>query len=193
MTPYSTYWKGLDLAKEAEAGKTAVAIAIKLETTASAVRKAAHKRGVTLPGVEPIGTRGPREHVANMTPLAAVEYLLDLIESQLPYLQPKRPHVLDSVAPSLSGSERVLAMALVDAAPRTLTFETLYSMIYDQRPDGDCPEPRIIKVFACKARKKIPAKFGRIENIWGRGYRFVPGRQALSRIKTDNPDKPDYA
>ncbi len=52
------------------------------------------------------------------------------------------------------------------------TKEHLYHALYGNRfNDKDLVEIRIIDVFICKIRKKIPFK---IETIWGRGYRIDP-------------------
>lgn len=172
MTPTSI-WRDIDLAAEARAGRTAHDIAEIAGTTSVAVRSAAFKRGIALPKKGRIGDRSPREHIKDMTPNEAIEYLLGVIETQMPYLQPKRPHVLDDIAPQLTGSEKLLAAALVDASPSMLTHEALYSIIYNQRPQCDMPDPKIICVFITKARSKIPPSFGVIESIFARGYRFI--------------------
>lgn len=166
-------WRGIDLAAEARAGSSLTELADKAETTEKAVRVAASVRGVTLPRQAHKSTFGPREHIQDMTPNEAIEYLLELIETQMPYLQPTRPHALDVIAPSLTASEKLLAAALFDASPRTLTHEHLYSIVYDQRPDGECPDAKVLAVLISTARKKIPPSFGVIENVWGRGYRFI--------------------
>lgn len=166
-------WRGIDLAAEARAGSSAEEVAQKAGATEGSARYAARVRGVKLPRQPHPSTRGPREHVQDMKPTEAVEYLLDLIEAQMPYLRPTRPHVLDILAPNLTGSEKLLAAALVDASPRMLSHEALYSIVYGQRPDSDAPDPKTLCVFISKARSKVPPSFGVFESVFAQGYRFI--------------------
>jgi two-component system cell cycle response regulator CtrA len=50
------------------------------------------------------------------------------------------------------------------------------AMIMDHLYGGiDEPEIKIIDIFICKIRKKIPGPPGLIQTVWGRGYRISPG------------------
>lgn len=51
-----------------------------------------------------------------------------------------------------------------------VTKQNIMSVLYGL--DDDTPEIKIVDVFVCKLRKKLPAG-EKIETIWGSGYQFV--------------------
>lgn len=51
-----------------------------------------------------------------------------------------------------------------------VTRDQIMAVLYGHRHEGEEPEPKIVNVLVCKARKKL-ARFGiEIKTIWGQGY-----------------------
>lgn len=62
---------------------------------------------------------------------------------------------------------------------RTIRQDALLSILYADRPNE--PELKIIDVFVCKIRRKVPAAW--IETAWGNGYFLTPEcRAALALL-----------
>jgi two-component system cell cycle response regulator CtrA len=73
----------------------------------------------------------------------------------------------------LTGREYQLLELLALRKGATLTREAMLDSLYGGR---DEPELKIIDVFICKLRAKLEgARSGRIETVWGRGYRLTDG------------------
>lgn len=113
-----------------------------------------------------------RMRVDKMKPLDAVEYLLGVVE-EYSSVSPIGDHEVDSWRRGFTASERRLLIALVDAGETGLTKDSCYTALYFDVVDADSlPQLKIVDVFLCKARSKIPANVGSILTDWGRGYRF---------------------
>lgn len=56
----------------------------------------------------------------------------------------------------------------------------IYHTLYGQQHESEQPEPKIVDVFVCKVRKKLP-KGVKIETIWGDGY--AVNAESAARIK----------
>ncbi len=88
----------------------------------------------------------------------------------------------------LTGSERKVFGHLV--VSQMATKQSIMVALYSDRPDDE-PEMKIVDVFICKMRKKLPADI-KIETIWGHGYRL--DKASRDRFKPRNseaaPDGP---
>lgn len=59
--------------------------------------------------------------------------------------------------------------------------EAFMAALYENRPDADQPEPKIVDVMICKLRRKLkPFGIG-IVCLWGRGHSLAPGARARLR------------
>jgi len=118
-----------------------------------------------------------RNTALNLPPLDAVEYLLDTLET-LALVSLTKPHVADKIAPTVTYYERRVLIALIDAraADGVLNKDSLYNAVYFDKPDCGARDIKSVDVFICKLRKKL--KRGKIETIWGEGYRFVDDETA---------------
>lgn len=67
----------------------------------------------------------------------------------------------------LTGKEARMLSLLLDRG--IASKESLYVHLYESRLDSDSPEPKIIDVFVCKIRKKLPEGVT-IGTKWGFGY-----------------------
>jgi len=114
-----------------------------------------------------------RRNVDKMSNEDAVYYLLGLVEEIFPALS-GTGHAVDKWGVSLTKSERLVLCALYDAAPRWLTYDQIISVISAEGNPDVIPDQKIAQVYACRIRKKVSHAFGRIETMWGRGYKFIP-------------------
>ncbi len=113
------------------------------------------------------------DRVDAMNPVDAVDYLLGMIGDLMPAVLGEG-HETDNWNVPVNPSERLILAALVDAAPRWLSYDQL-SMIIAHQGDPDKPAMKgLVKVHVCRIRQKMGDSHGRIETMWGRGYRFVP-------------------
>jgi hypothetical protein len=176
-------WCGIDLVSELGKGVSITAIAKRTGRAPMTVYAAARRRGIDV-----VKTRGykvgpVRAQAQAMDPEDAVDFLLGVIETQFPHLSEQIPDVLAPVARKLTPSERILASALVDASPNTLTYEAVYTALYEWRAPKDRPDPKAIKPLLTSLRKKLPESIGMIETMWGRGYRFVKAADCPVQIE----------
>lgn len=70
----------------------------------------------------------------------------------------------------LTNKEARLVLFMLDGKLRTK--ESMLALLY-AGDINDMPEPKIIDVFVCKARRKLNPYGIRIETIWGMGYRLT--------------------
>lgn len=126
--------------------------------------------------VNPRGNGGPpppksvEEIALDMKLPDAVEYLIGCVNAL------QQVVVNDDVLRlrlKLTHLEGRLLSALVNS-PGILTRDALMNAAYFDRPSyGDIPDAKLIAVYICRIRKKLPADFGHIETVEGFGYRFV--------------------
>lgn len=112
-----------------------------------------------------------REIAEGMKPMDAVEYLLGVVES----IQSSGEVMDDPVFDGMPARPMVRRFVnhLHKNIGRTMTKEALYQALYFDRADADdLPALKIVDMFACLARKALPARFS-IETVWGVGYRMV--------------------
>jgi len=90
-----------------------------------------------------------------------------------------------------ASEDRVLRV-LYKRAPQGATKEQIYLALYADRHDCDLPDrDKIVDVFVCKLRKKLPQ--GSIETLWGRGYRLTDIGREFVRGKIEEALGPEYA
>lgn len=76
---------------------------------------------------------------------------------------------------SLTQQESRVLGAMMRHAPQTMTRNALLSAIVWDRGDAEEPDCKIVDVYICKLRAKIAGHgIGRVETVWGVGYRWVP-------------------
>jgi DNA-binding response OmpR family regulator len=57
----------------------------------------------------------------------------------------------------ISKTERTVFWLLKNANGRIVTHSTIWNHLYSLRPDCDCPDDQMTKVYICKLRKKLKA------------------------------------
>ena len=163
----TTYDREISRAKEA--GETRSELADAIGVSENDVRRASSRRGIYLPTE---ASRSLRNRVESMKPLEAIEYLLGVVE-ELSLVKSAYDHPVDAWGVHLTRKERRLLVALHDANGAVLNKDALFSALYfDARDADDLPEVKIIDVFVCKIRRKLPAAIGEIVTAWGYGYAF---------------------
>lgn len=66
-----------------------------------------------------------------------------------------------------------------------VTREQIYEAMYALRVDREWPDPKIIDVWICKIRAKLPRK-DFIQTVWGRGYKLNPtGKEWVGSLIED--------
>ena len=111
-----------------------------------------------------------RSHIQSMESTDAIEYLLGVVE-QLQDIKAEKLVDAGWEIP-LTRTERRIVTALINRIG-TLSKDALYSAAYfDTHNADDLPCIKVIDVFVCSARKKIPAAIGKIKTVWGEGYSF---------------------
>ena len=140
--------------------------------TSSAVRTRALRAGI----VNPRGPGGPYtaktvEDIAlDMKPMDAVEYLLGVVQELEQVVVRDDVLALDI---HLTPAERKILSALMNSNGALSKDALLSAACYDRHPNEDFPDVRLVAVYICKIRQKLPPEVGHIETVWGDGYRFV--------------------
>lgn len=112
-----------------------------------------------------------REHVDSLKPLEAVNYLLGCLENPADCIGNDH-HPVDDVLPNLKPSHRKMLIILWNAKGDVVSKEALIAgYCFGRRKDD--PTDQMVNVTIYNLRKVIPESIGRIENVWGRGYRWV--------------------
>jgi DNA-binding response OmpR family regulator len=71
----------------------------------------------------------------------------------------------------MSQHEMDVVEAVYSHFPNVVSRDRMMTRIYGHRPEE--PDPKIVDVFICKARKKFKDMGFDIVNRWGRGYRLI--------------------
>ncbi|QXN72286.1 helix-turn-helix DNA binding domain protein [Rhodobacter phage RcSalem] len=76
----------------------------------------------------------------------------------------------------LTPKEARLFFILSNNPGKVFSKETLIRRLYHGQSEDEVPETKIVDVFICKLRKKLPADF-QITTHWGEGYSFHVQKQ----------------
>jgi DNA-binding response OmpR family regulator len=118
--------------------------------------------------------RDVRHRVAQMKSSEAVEYLMNCLEVVAgPMIG--EAHPVDQWRVKLTPKERRIMIALHDARGAMVSHDGLMRAVYFDTTNDE-PDEKIITVFVCKIRKKIPASIGQIVTHWGAGFSFLPAK-----------------
>ncbi|MFV1484502.1 MULTISPECIES: winged helix-turn-helix domain-containing protein [unclassified Phaeobacter] len=169
-------WRGVDLGQLVAAGKTTGEIAYMAGSSTGAVRCALARRGLS-PNLPKAST--VRRIAEGMPPREAVEYLLGVLEEVAPAVSGD-PSEIDDWGVDWTSSQRLIVSTLFAASPEAVPSERLWSLLYAARPGCDGPDEKIIGVYICKIRKRLPSEHGQIVTYWGRGYAFEPADQGVA-------------
>jgi hypothetical protein len=115
--------------------------------------------------------RSVRERAEDMTPGAAVPWLLDMLELLHESMCGEPGHEVDGWAVHLTPAERRLMICLLDRGG-TVRSEALHAAVMFNSTLRET-DLKLVTVMVCKIRRKLPAAVGRVETVWGHGYRFV--------------------
>ncbi len=156
------------LAAMAADGMSLSEIADEVGSTARAIRVALRRRG--LRAVHET-EQTLRAKVQTMRPHEAVEYLLGCLQQLAPALCGEAAHPIDAWGLHLQPRERRLLIALHDARGAMLSRDQAMAAVYFDAK-GDLPGEKILDVFVCRIRAKLPAERARIITTWGQGWRM---------------------
>lgn len=92
-----------------------------------------------------------------------LDAVIDTLPSEAEALPPQQQHVL-----------RMLILNAGKTISKDCISEHI-AAIYDKQ-EGPCLKQ--IALLVCHIRRAIPESFGRIETMWGQGYRFIPAANA---------------
>jgi len=160
-----TVYDSSEIERYVQEGMSISDMSAELGVSYNAVRSILSRRGLK---ARPEHERTVRDFVADMRPIEAVEYLLGVIE-QIDAIKPRDTHPVDQIGVNLTKFERRLMVALYDAKA-ALSRDALYTAIYFDRVDADSlPSEKVIDVYVCKIRSKLPDSF-LIINHHGFGY-----------------------
>lgn len=161
-------------------GMTLAEIAAETGQSSAAVRLMLFRRGKKAVAEF---EQNARQRAMSMRPAEAVEYLLGCLEVIAgPMLADAHP--VDEWPVQFTKSERRIMAVLYDAQGAVVTQDALWRAVYFDN-FGDCPDLKIVAVFVCKIRTKLPATLGRIKTHWGYGFSFAANQER--KIPVDNP------
>jgi hypothetical protein len=132
--------------------------------TPDAVRSRLLRRGLRATPHREVDVRRRAEA---MPPRDAVEYLLGVVENLLDVMGGHQ-HPVDGWA-RWRICERRLVRALYDADGKLMTRQHLMSALYYDRSADEFPMDKIIDVFICRVRPRLPAGV-QIVTRWGQGW-----------------------
>lgn len=160
-----TDWEETDLEGMVGMGMTYNQIAHETDTTYSAVRAGCYRRGLKPKRETQVSHK---DRIQDMKAMSAIEYLLDCIEL---LERSHKTHSNTLKGLGLTKHECRIVECLMSAEGKIRTKDALMDYLYFDRPPGDeIPEQKIVDIYVCKVRAKIPESIGRIVTVWGRGY-----------------------
>lgn len=162
-------------------GMTLNQIASALGCSYESVRRIVGRAGIP---VLSEGHRDLRQIVNDMTPLNAVEFLLDLIQEAIPTYQ--KDHPVDHLGLNFGPQERIILLHLAANPDRTYSKESIYSAMYAHVPGGSETEIQIVAVLIRKIRIKLTRTSICILNKPGVGYKVVDPDGLLRPRKLPN-------
>lgn len=112
------------------------------------------------------------DRVDAMRPKEAVDYLLSVIGDIAPALV-GNDHEVDGWGVPFTATERAMMCAMVDASPRWVSYDSLYSFSIHAKNPACRISHNVTASHICSIRKKMGKSRGVIENMWGRGYRYI--------------------
>lgn len=116
-----------------------------------------------------------RDIVQDMPESERVPYLLDCLDV-LHRVAPEKVERFDGLG--IKPYPMRVLRALAKHERWTLSRGAIMDAVYFDRPGGDdLPLEKIVDIYVCHIREKLPASIGTIETVWGRGYRFVPATE----------------
>ena len=168
-------WDVEGLPDMAAQGLTLSEIADEVGTTYGSVKSAARRRNISVLHER---SKDHRAAIQDMSKLDAIEYLLGCIDA-LQEISPEKSGIPERIG--LTGKEARVFNALLANPLGVMSKEALFNAAYfDVVSADDYPGIKIIDVFICKIRAKLPAEIGAIKTHFGRGYEFVPANRPTS-------------
>ncbi len=156
--------------ERAAAGQRPQQIGVDFDMSRRAVYRLAEKHGIVLkPGFDVMKDASLLRHaVQKMSPLAAVNFLLEVLEMAMPWQDTDRvAQICKDVETTPTGAQIILT--LIHYRGKTVTKERLYQSFTMGRSVDELPNMKIIDVMICKIRKVLPEEVT-IRNVWGVGY-----------------------
>lgn len=115
-----------------------------------------------------------RVEVADMRPLDAVEYLLDLMEFMFPP-DNSFPQI-DALDLGLTRQQAALLNFLWVRKGTVCTKDSLHAFLCNRKTsEAEWPVPKIVDVLICRLRKALKVTSWTIHTHWGEGYRLEVG------------------
>lgn len=167
--PAKGFLKGVDLKACTDAGMSIQDIAEEYDVGYETVRRSLNRYGLKAVGEL---QKSYRELALAMRPMDAVDYLLGVID-EISSISSSSHHEIDEIGVHFTRLERRLLLALYEHSPNLLSHRSIGKAMYFDSPDGDYPGDKIVQIYVCKIRKKLPKSWGEICLEWGHGYRLV--------------------
>lgn len=113
------------------------------------------------------------QRAEEMPPVAARDYLMTvlhlLFEAQVTHVA----HEVDSWDLEMTKMQRAILIHLVDRCDHVVLTRALCALV-ESMTDKDVDSGKLVNVHIYRVRKVLPSARGRIKNVWGVGYTFVP-------------------
>lgn len=148
-------------------GLTIHEIAQEMGISYDAARFALRRRGLK---AKPETALDHSDRIQRMTQAEAVDYLLGVVDRLLGAKTSPDP-LASGWAGALTKSERRVLRCLMATPGCTVSKQAIYDALYYDCLDGE-QILKIVDVFVCKLRRKMPGHAGRIVTVWGLGYTY---------------------
>ncbi len=86
---------------------------------------------------------------------------------------------IDGAPARLTGAEYKMLKLLTENTGSVVTRDMFLNRLYKDRLEE--PEVRIIDVFICHLRKKLGSFASNLKSVWGRGYKWLEGGEAVTK------------
>lgn len=160
-----------ELAKCCADGLTVMDIAMKYGSEYDWVRTALRAFGLK---ANPESVYNCRRLIHGLSPEKAIETLLEVIAEQRRAM-PATETLIDSWGIKWSRLHREFLTFLIDASPRLVSRDAIYTHLYGHRVARSQPTPAAVRTTLNHIRQKLKPEHGTIETVRGRGVRFVHG------------------
>lgn len=161
-------YKGMNLFEAIKSGMTADDIMDECGCSYDALRRALSRRGLAYLRRD---SSDPRALIQDMKKDDAISFLLNMVEI-LMRAEPEAETAIEHL--NLPQTPRQIALILMSSPGVTFSREALLDRLYSTTSAEEVPMPKIIDVYICRLRKKVPQAMGFFENVWGVGYRWIP-------------------
>jgi DNA-binding response OmpR family regulator len=168
-----------------DAGLTTGEICRLLSMSEGWFRKLAKKHGLTVRKQYKLTYA---DRAARLPPKRAVEYLMGVVQALEERLQ-EYEKARKELPFYLSPQRTKLLNYLIDQHPKPASLKGMYDVMCWDKADSEKPDEKVVTVLVHHLRPILKRHgFGEIKNIWGYGYKFVPGPKYNEWAQTDEKE-----